>query len=103
MKKPAYETILSFLIGAAWAFLLLGSLLTFQTSLVFGFMTAMFSTIIYIFIVLFFILILEMMNLYKENHDENRQQTKILREIRELLKKEKGNKEIREALLGEDD
>ena len=88
MKKPAYETILSFLIGASWAFLLLGSLLTFQTSLIFGFMTAVFSTIIYIFILLFFILILEMMNLYKENHDENRKQTTLLREIHEMLKKE---------------
>lgn len=103
MKKPAYETILSFLIGVSWAFLLLGALLTFQTSLVFGFMTALFSTIIYIFILLFFILILEMINLYKENHDENRKQTALLHEIHDVLKKEKVNYEVRETPLSEDD
>jgi len=103
MKKPAYETILSFLIGASWAFLLLGSLFTFQSSLVFGFVTAVFSTIIYIFVILFLILLLEMMNLYKDSCDEKRKQTELLQDIRALLKKEKVNNEAKQTSLGKDD
>ena len=41
------------------------------------------------------------MNLYKENHDENRKQTALLHEIHDVLKKEKVNYEVRETPLGE--
>jgi len=102
MKKSLFETILSFLLGISWAFLILGSALTFKTFLDLGLFAALFSTIIFIFIILIFILILEMMNLYREGHEEKRKQTKLLFDIRELLKKEKVNDEVREAPLGDD-
>ncbi len=88
MKKSLFETILSFLLGISWAFLLLGSLLTFKTFLDFGLFTAIFASIIFVFVTLFFILLLETMNLYRESHEEKRKQTKLLFDIRELLKKD---------------
>lgn len=88
MKKSLFETILSFLLGISWAFLILGSALTFKTFLDFGLFAALFSTIIFIFVTLFFILMLEMMNLYRDNHEEKRKQTKLLFDIKELLKKD---------------
>ncbi len=88
MKKTVYETILSFLLGVSWAFLVLGAFLTFESFIEFGLMSAVFSTIIFIFIFLFLILILETMNLYRDNHEENRKQTKLLLDIKELLKKD---------------
>ena len=86
MKKSLFETLLSFLLGISFAFLILGSVLTFKTFLDFGLFTAIFSTIVFIFITLFFILMLESMNLYREGHEEKRKQTKLLFDIRELLK-----------------
>jgi len=88
MKKSLFETLLSFLLGISFAFLIIGSALTFKTFLDFGLFAAFFSTIIFIFVTLFFILILESMNLYRDSHDEKRKQTKLLLEIRELLKKD---------------
>ena len=88
MKKTVYETILSFLLGVSWALLVLGALLTFQSFIEFGLLTAIFSTIVFIFIFLFVILILETMNLFRESHEEKRKQTKLLFDIRELLKKD---------------
>ena len=88
MKKNLFETLLSFLLGISFAFLVIGSAITFKTFLDFGLFPAIFSTIIFIFVTLFFILILETMNLYREGHEEKRKQTKLLFDIRELLKKE---------------
>lgn len=101
MTKSLFETILSFLLGISWAFLILGGLLTFKTFLDLGIFTAIFSTIIFIFVTLFFILMLEVMNLYREGHEEKRKQTKLLFDIRELLKKEQVNCEARETPLEE--
>ncbi|MFC2074080.1 hypothetical protein ACFLR3_02400 [Campylobacterota bacterium] len=103
MKKTVYETILSFLLGVSWAFLVLGAVLTFESFIEFGLMTAVFSTIIFIFIFLFVILTLETMNLYREGHEEKRKQTKLLFDIRESLKKEKMDHEVKESPLGDDD
>jgi large-conductance mechanosensitive channel len=87
MKKTSFETILSFLLGVSWAFLLLGAILIFQYFLDFGIASAVFSTIAFIFVSLFFILLLEAINLYRDGHEEKIRQTKLLLEIRDLLKK----------------
>ena len=87
MKKSLFETLLSFLLGTSWAVLVLGGLLTFKTFLDLGIFTAVFATIIFIFITLFFILVLESMNVFREGFDEKRKQTRLLYDIRELLKK----------------
>ncbi len=99
MKKTAFETILSFLLGVSWALLVLGTLLIFDSFLDFGLMTALFASIVFIFIFLFLILVLETMNLYRESHEEKRKQTKLLFDIRELLKKD----EAKEVHQREDD
>jgi len=103
MKKSLFETLLSFLLGISFAFLIIGSAITFKTFLDLGLFAALFSTIIFIFFTLFFILMLETMNLYREGHEEKRKQTKLLFDIRELLKKEKTTGTTKENSLEEDD
>ena len=103
MKKSLFETLLSFLLGVSFAFLIIGSAITFKTFLDFGLFAALFSTILFVFFTLFFILMLESMNLYREGHEEKRKQTKLLFDIRELLKKEKNKEIVKENLLEEDD
>jgi len=88
MKKSLFETLLSFLLGISFAFLVLGSAVTFKTFLDLGLFAAIFSSIVFIFITLFFILLLETMNLYREGHEERKKQTRLLLDIKELLKKE---------------
>ena len=88
MKKSLFETLLSFLLGTSWAVLILGSLLTFKTFLDLGVFTAIFATIVFIFTTIFFILVLETMNVFRDGHEEKRKQTKLLYDIRELLKKD---------------
>ncbi|PHR54126.1 MAG: hypothetical protein COA44_14195 [Arcobacter sp.] len=103
MKKSLFETLLSFLLGISFAFLIIGSALTFKTFLDFGLFSAIFSTIIFIFITLFFILVLETMNLYRDGHEEKKKQTKLLFDIKKLLKEDKANKAVKENFLPQDD
>ena len=102
MNKSLFETILSFLLGISWAFLILGSALTFNTFFDLGLFSALFATIVFVFVTLFFILMLETMNLYRDSHEENRKQTKLLLDIRELLKQEKVDCKVNEDPLGDD-
>lgn len=87
MKRPLFDTLLSFLLGFAWGLLVLGSWLTFKIASVFGLQVAFFLTLIFIFFALFAILMLEGLHAYKERGEEIREQTKLLREIRDLLRK----------------
>ncbi len=72
MKKSLFETLLSFLLGISWAVLILGSLLSFKIFLDLGVFTAFFATIIFIFTTLFFILVLETMNLFRDAYEEKK-------------------------------
>jgi len=87
MRKNLFETILSFLLGSSWAVLVMGAVFIFQTFHEISLSYSIIFSIVYVFIVLFFILILEMMNIYRDSYDEKRKQTKLLYDIRELLKK----------------
>ncbi|MDF1879968.1 hypothetical protein JHD50_01420 [Sulfurimonas sp. MAG313] len=102
MKKSLFETLLSFLLGVSFAFLILGSALTFMYFLDFGLFSALLSTIIFVFFSLFFILILETMNLYVESHDEKRKQTRLLIDIKKLLENNANELSLEKALKEKD-
>ncbi len=88
MSKSLFETLLSFLLGSSWALLFLGAPITFQSFIDFGFFSAVFSTILFIFAMLFFILLLELINLFREGHEERKKQTELLLEIAKSLQKD---------------
>ena len=88
MSKSLFETLLSFLLGSSWALLFLGAPLTFQSFIDFGLFSAIFSTILFIFVMLFFILMLELANLVRDGHEERKKQTQILSEIAKSLNKD---------------
>ncbi len=102
MRKSLFETILSFLLGISWAFFFLGALLTFDTFIDFGFFAALFGTIVFAFVTLLFILLLETMNLYRESHEEKKKQTQLLSEIKALLLQQKSSTTLSEAVSGDD-
>lgn len=88
MKRSTFDTLLSFLLGFAWALLLPGSWLVFNITAIFGFPIALLATILFVFLILCAVLMLEGLNLYKERVENQRRQTELLQRIAELLEKE---------------
>ena len=83
MKKSSFDSILSFLLGASWAFIIFGAWIVFKTTIIFGLASALFFTMLTIFTGLFMILVLETLSLYKERHAELKKQTQLLEAILE--------------------
>ncbi|MDY0116983.1 MAG: hypothetical protein RBR59_05350 [Sulfurimonadaceae bacterium] len=83
MQKDFYERIISFLLGASWAIVLFGALLTFKIFLFLGFGLAFFITIVFIFISLFSVLALDSFMVNKQRLEEAKKQTELLEKIYE--------------------
>ncbi len=88
MKRGTFDMLLSFLLGFAWALLVLGTAFIFKITIYFGFPFAMLSTLLFIFFCLFCILMLEGVNVYKTHTEELKEQTRLLRRIAKSLDKE---------------
>jgi hypothetical protein len=87
MKRGTFDTILSFLLGFAWAMLFIGSWLVFKITALFGLPLAFLATLVFMFWSLLCILLLEGLNLYKERAETLKEQTRLLRRIAGLLEK----------------
>ena len=81
MQKDIYERIISFLLGASWAIVLFGALLTFKTFITFGFGLSIFLTTLYVIGSLFLILALDAFLVNKQRLVEEKKQTKLLEKI----------------------
>ena len=81
MQKDSFDRILSFLLGASWAIVLLGALMTFKLFSSFGLAFSIFLTILYIFISLFLILFLDALRVNKLRLLESKKQTQLLEKI----------------------
>ena len=81
MQKDRFYRILSFLLGASWAIVFFGALITFKIFLVLGLGLAIFSTILFIFIGLFLILSLDAFIVNKQRLEEAKKQTALLKKI----------------------
>ena len=81
MQKDIYERIIGFLLGASWAIVLFGALLTFKTFIVLGLGLSLFITILYILISLFLVLLLDFFMVNKQRLVEAKKQTELLEKI----------------------
>jgi large-conductance mechanosensitive channel len=88
MQHRTFDTILSFMLGMSWAFVILGAFITYSTFSFLGILLAIVFTFLFIFIAFMFILFLEALLMYRKNFDEKRKQTALLQEIRDILIKE---------------
>lgn len=86
MKRSVFDNIISFLLGISWAFIVLGAYIVFKIFLFMGVGSALFFSILYIILGLFFILLLETMLTYKERLNESKKQTQLLEDIRDALR-----------------
>jgi len=78
--------LLSFLVGASWAFAIIGAWVTFQSFVFLGLVTAILFTFLFLFLSLFIIVVLENLSLARDRYDESLKQTAILEEIRDSIK-----------------
>ena len=81
MQKDIYENIIGFLLGASWAIVLFGALLTFKIFINFGIVAAIFATVVFIFISLFLILAIDAFLVNKQRLQEAKKQTQLLEKI----------------------
>jgi hypothetical protein len=81
MQEATFHKIVSFLLGASWAIVFFGALITFKSLLSFGFFTAVFFTIFFMFVSLFMVLALDAFVINRKRLDETQKQTKLLEEL----------------------
>ncbi|MDF1874565.1 hypothetical protein JHD48_02325 [Sulfurimonas sp. SAG-AH-194-I05] len=81
MQENKFNRILSFLLGASWAIVFFGALITFKLFAVLGIAIAFFATTTYLFISLFLILGLDAFAVNKQRLNEAKKQTKLLEKI----------------------
>ncbi|TKI69653.1 hypothetical protein FCU45_06235 [Sulfurimonas crateris] len=81
MQKDKFDRIISFLLGASWAIIIFGALITFQLFSFLGFSLALFVTIAFIVISLFLILTLDAFVVNRDRLEEAKKQTKLLEKL----------------------
>lgn len=81
MQKDKFDRIISFLLGASWAIVIFGALITFKLFLFLGFSLSLFITVIFIVIALFMILALDSFAINRQRLDEARKHTQLLEKI----------------------
>lgn len=81
MQKERFDRIVSFLLGASWAIVIFGALITFQIFFFLGLSLALFITIAFIVISLFLILALDAFAINREKYYEMKKQSELLEKI----------------------
>ena len=81
MQKEKFDRIISFLLGASWAVIIFGALITFKIFSFLGFSLALFLTITFIVISFFLILTLDAFVVNRERLEEAKKQTQLLEKL----------------------
>ena len=81
MQKDKFDRIMHFLLGASWAIIIFGALITFKIFLVFGIALSLFITIAFIVISLFLILTLDAFVINRERLYEAKKHTELLEKL----------------------
>ena len=81
MQKDIFDRIISFLLGASWAIVIFGALITFKLFLFLGFSLALFTTVLFVIISLFLILGLDAFSINRQRLNEAKKQTELLQKI----------------------
>ena len=81
MQKEKFDRIISFLLGASWAIVIFGALITFQLFSFLGFSLSLFITVTFIVVAMFLILALDAFWVNREKLYEMKKQTQLLEKI----------------------
>ncbi len=81
MQKDIFDRTISFLLGASWAIVLFGALITFKIFLFLGLGLSIFLTVMFIVVSLFMILVLDAFAINRQKLQEVKKQTELLEKI----------------------
>ncbi len=81
MQKDKFDRIIGFLLGASWAIVLFGALITFKLFIFLGFAISLFITIIFVVVAFFMILTLDAFAINRQRLEEAKKHTKLLEKI----------------------
>jgi len=81
VQKDIFDRIVSFLLGASWAIVLFGALITFKIFIVLGLGLAIFITILFVILSLLVILALDAFSINRQRLQESKKQTELLEKI----------------------
>ncbi len=81
MQKEKFDRIISFLLGASWAVVIFGALITFKIFSFLGFSLALFITITFIVVSFFLVLTLDAFVVNRERLEEAKKQTQLLEKL----------------------
>ena len=85
MQKDKFDRIISFLLGASWAIVLFGALITFNFVSFLPLPIAIFITIMFVVVSMFMILALDAFSINRQRFEESKKQTELLEKL--LFKK----------------
>lgn len=88
MQKDRFDRIIGFLLGASWAIVIFGALITFQIFAFLGFSLSFFITVIFIVVSLFLILMLDAFVVNRHKLEEAKKQTDLLEKMYSRFMKE---------------
>ncbi len=83
ITNQLFDRLLNFLLGASWAIVLFGALITFKIFSIFGFSLSIFVTITFIFVSLFMVLVLDAFVVNRAKLEEMKKQTEYLKRLSE--------------------
>ncbi len=81
MQKEHFDKLMGFLLGASWAIVLFGALITFNLFLFLGFSISLFITIIFIVLSMFLIMALDAFVVNRQRLEEAKKQTELLEKL----------------------
>ncbi|MEA2091037.1 MAG: hypothetical protein U9O83_01575 [Campylobacterota bacterium] len=81
MQKDKFDRIIGFLLGASWAIIIFGALITFKLFLFLGFSLSLFITVLFVVFSFFMILALDAFAINRQKLQEAKKQTKLLEKI----------------------
>ena len=81
IEKSIFDRIISFLLGASWAILVLGALIVFRYTVSWGFALSLFLTLLFIIFSLFLILALDAFSVNRKRFEEAKKQTEFMEKI----------------------
>lgn len=85
MQLRTFDALLSFMLGAVWAFIGVGALITYSLFSFLGFWLALVATSVFLFCGFLIILLLEALLMFRRSDEEKRKQTRLLEEIHARL------------------
>jgi len=83
MQKDQFDRIISFLLGASWAIVVFGALITFKLFSSLGFALAFFITVLFVVCALFMMLAIDAFAINRKRLIEDKKQTQLLEQLLE--------------------